>query len=101
MGGKQPPAMSPSAVMAPGRVATARWNDPLPESGTRILVCRYRPRGGADKERGEHPREGQTRDASSGHRAHHAPSSGARGSPSVPGSLESRPLRLDLIERAF
>jgi len=31
--------------MAPGRVATARWNDPLPEGGTRILVCRYRPRG--------------------------------------------------------
>jgi uncharacterized protein YeaO (DUF488 family) len=37
--------MSPSAVMAPGRVATARWNDPLPKGGTRILVCRYRPRG--------------------------------------------------------
>ena len=27
-------------------VRTKRWNDPVePEDGTRILVCRYRPRG--------------------------------------------------------
>jgi uncharacterized protein YeaO (DUF488 family) len=29
-----------------GEVHTGRWNDPpRPEDGTRILVCRYRPRG--------------------------------------------------------
>jgi uncharacterized protein YeaO (DUF488 family) len=29
-----------------GAVLTRRWNDPaLPGDGTRILVCRYRPRG--------------------------------------------------------
>ena len=28
------------------RLATRRWNDPaLPDEGTRILVCRFRPRG--------------------------------------------------------
>ena len=32
--------------MARGRIATGRWNDPpAPGGGTRILVCRYRPRG--------------------------------------------------------
>ena len=32
--------------MARGEVRTARWNDsPTPGGGTRILVCRYRPRG--------------------------------------------------------
>jgi uncharacterized protein YeaO (DUF488 family) len=32
--------------MARGKVTTGRWNDPLPAGGgTRILVCRYRPRG--------------------------------------------------------
>jgi uncharacterized protein YeaO (DUF488 family) len=32
--------------MARGEVKTARWNDPLAAGGgTRILVCRYRPRG--------------------------------------------------------
>ena len=32
--------------MARGKVRTGRWNDQLPpDSGTRILVCRYRPRG--------------------------------------------------------
>jgi uncharacterized protein YeaO (DUF488 family) len=32
--------------MARGKVTAGRWNDPLPRgSGTRILVCRYRPRG--------------------------------------------------------
>ena len=29
-----------------GQVKTGRWNDPAaPEGGTRVLVCRYRPRG--------------------------------------------------------
>ena len=30
-----------------GRIATRRWNDPpgAEELGTRVLVCRYRPRG--------------------------------------------------------
>lgn len=40
--------MSPLRVMASGRgsVTTARWSDALPASGaTRLLVCRYRPRG--------------------------------------------------------
>jgi uncharacterized protein YeaO (DUF488 family) len=32
--------------MKRGRIDTARWNDPLSGEGrTRILVCRYRPRG--------------------------------------------------------
>ncbi len=31
---------------AEARVRTARWNDPAsPGDGTRVLVCRYRPRG--------------------------------------------------------
>lgn len=30
----------------PGEVRTRRWNDPAePGDGTRLLVCRYRPRG--------------------------------------------------------
>ena len=33
-------------AMARGRVSARRWNDPPhPGEGTRILVCRYRPRG--------------------------------------------------------
>jgi uncharacterized protein YeaO (DUF488 family) len=32
--------------MASGEIKTRRWNDPsAPDDGTRILVCRYRPRG--------------------------------------------------------
>lgn len=32
--------------MAAGRITTRRWNDPpVSGEGTRILVCRYRPRG--------------------------------------------------------
>lgn len=30
----------------PAEIRTKRWNDPVePEDGTRILICRYRPRG--------------------------------------------------------
>ncbi len=30
----------------PGRISTRRWNDPpQADEGTRILVCRFRPRG--------------------------------------------------------
>jgi len=37
--------------MARGEVRTARWDDPLAaDSGTRILVCRYRPRGVSKKD---------------------------------------------------
>lgn len=32
--------------MAAGRITTRRWNDaPVAGEGTRVLVCRYRPRG--------------------------------------------------------
>lgn len=32
--------------MSHGEIRTKRWNDPIePSDGTRILVCRYRPRG--------------------------------------------------------
>lgn len=32
--------------MSAGEIRTKRWNDPIePTDGTRILVCRYRPRG--------------------------------------------------------
>ena len=31
---------------APGEIRTRRWNDPAaPGDGTRVLVCRWRPRG--------------------------------------------------------
>ena len=35
------------AVAVAGAISTRRWNDPPPpgDGGTRILVCRYRPRG--------------------------------------------------------
>lgn len=32
--------------MSLSRIRTKRWNDPIePQDGTRILICRYRPRG--------------------------------------------------------
>ena len=35
-----------SATRGPGAIHSGRWNDPPePGGGTRILVCRYRPRG--------------------------------------------------------
>jgi uncharacterized protein YeaO (DUF488 family) len=35
----------------PGDIRTRRWNDPAqPGDGTRILVCRFRPRGVAKKD---------------------------------------------------
>ena len=35
----------------PGQIHTRRWSDPAePGDGTRILICRYRPRGVAKKD---------------------------------------------------
>lgn len=35
-----------NTTRGPGAIHTGRWNDPpAPDGGTRILVCRYRPRG--------------------------------------------------------